>query len=145
MKIWLINLIVLATISPPARPDTITLRNNLSVNGDLLSMSAGILKFKARFRTTEKDASIQIEDVQNIEFNARKSNVGPPPKIFGFGPPSGDSTESTPSSPPDTIVLRGGVRQACTLVSIDAQRIHCTGKLIDFDRDKVLRIVVGSR
>jgi hypothetical protein len=128
-----------------ARPDTITVKDNLGINGSLLEMSKGVLRMKARFPSEEKVVWISIEDVQSIEFNLLTSNPGAPPKILGFGPPSGQDAPQKISPAGDVIVLRGGTRHACILVGIDTDRVHCDPNGIGYNRSEVLRIALGSR
>jgi hypothetical protein len=128
-----------------ARPDTITVKDNLSIHGSLLGMSKGILTMKALFPSGEKEVRIPLKDVQTIEFNLQTSNPGAPPKILGFGPPSGQDTSPKVTPTGDTIVFRGGKRQACILVDIDTDRVHCDPNGIGYNRSEVLRIALGSR
>jgi hypothetical protein len=128
-----------------ARPDTITMTNSISINGSLLGMSNGTLKVRARFLSEQKEMSIHIQEVQSIEFNSLTFNHTPPPKIMGFGPP--DDQNAQQKAPPvgGVIVLRGGAREPCILLDIDAQRVHCDPHNAPYDRNVVLRIVIGSK
>lgn len=127
-----------------ARPDTITMKGGVSVNGSVLGMSSGNLEFKAQFASEEKDAKIPIQDLRSIEFNSLTTNLGAPPKILGFGPPSGQTASQDVLPEGDTVVLRGGVRRSCTLLGIDAERVHCGPNDAFYSRNKVLRVVMGS-
>ena len=128
-----------------ARPDTITTKDNLSINGSLLEMSNGLLTIKARFSSKEKEVRVPVNDIQSIEFNLLTSNPGAPPKILGIGPPADQN--ALQGEPPfgGVIVLRGGERQPCDLVSIDAERVHCNPNDKTHDRSAILLIVFGSR
>jgi len=146
MKVRWSYVIVLALLCcKSACPDTITTRNNLSVNGSLVGMSNGVLRFKVRFPSEEKEVWIKVEDVQSIEFNSQTFNSGPPPKIMGLGPPSDKSAAQYKPPAEDVVVLRGGTRQSCNLVGIDANRVHCSPNDTGYNRDAVLRIVFGSQ
>lgn len=127
-----------------ARPDTIAMKDGVSVNGSVSGLSNGILELKAKFPSEEKDVPIPIKDVQSIEFNSSTTNLGAPPKILGFGPPSGQNAPQDVHPAEDVVVLRGGVRQPCILVGIDADRVHCGPSDAFYNRNKVLRIVMGS-
>jgi hypothetical protein len=146
MKVRWSCVVVLALLScTPACPDTLTTKDNLSVNGTLVGMSNGVLRFNVRFTSEPKEVRIRVEDVQSIEFNSVTFNSGPPPKILGFGPPSDQSASQKKTPVEDIIVLRGGSRQPCTLVGIDANRIHCDPNDAGYNRRAVLRIVFGSK
>ena len=127
-----------------ARPDTITMKDGVSVNCSVLEMSSGILELKAKFPSEEKDVRIPIKDVQSIEFNSLTTNLGAPPKILGFGPPSGQNSPQDVLPAEDVVVLRGGARQPCILVGIDANRVRCGPNDAYYNRNKVLRIVMGT-
>ncbi len=128
-----------------ACPDTLTTKDNLSINGSLVGMSNGVLRFKARFPSQAKEVWIRVEDIQSIEFNSLTFNSGPPPKIQGFGPPSVKSPSQEKPPAEVVVVLRGGTRQSCILVGIDANRVHCDPKDTGYDRNTVLRILLGPK
>lgn len=134
---WAILLTLL--ICRSARSDTITMKDNLSVNCSVVGMSNGVLTVKAQFSSKEKDVQIPIRDVQSIEFNLLTSNPGPPPKVLGIGPPADLPLTGA------VIVLRGGGRESCDLVSIDAARVHCNPNDKTRGRSTILRIVFGSQ
>ncbi|MGA9133441.1 MAG: hypothetical protein WB384_15675, partial [Candidatus Sulfotelmatobacter sp.] len=98
MKVRRSCVIVLALLSCKwACPDTITTKDNLSINGSLVEMSNGVLKLKVRYPSKSKEVWIGVEVLQSIEFNHQTFNTGPPPKIQGFGPPSDqDALQKTP-------------------------------------------------
>jgi hypothetical protein len=121
------------------------MEDNLSINGSLVGMSNGVLRIKARFPSEEKEVWIPAKDVLSIEFNSVTFNAGAPPKILGFGPPIGQNAPQKEPPAEDVIVLRGGMRQSCILVGIDADRVHCGPKDTGYNRNKVLRIVLGSK
>jgi len=108
-------------------------------------MSNGVLTIKARFPSKEKEVWIPVKDVQTIEFNLLMSNPGSPPKILGIGPPADQNSPQKVPPVGSVIVLRGGERQPCDLVSIDAERVHCNANDKTHDRSAVLRIVLGSK
>jgi|SRR5579872_3415161 len=138
--------LVLTLLTPrSALPDTITMNDSLSIRGALLGMSNGRLRMKSRFPSGEKEVWVQTKDVQSIEFNSNTFNPGPPPKILGFGPPSPSQEAQKESPVEDVIVLRGGLRQSCILLGIDADRVHCGPKDTGYNRNTVLRIVFGSK
>jgi hypothetical protein len=139
--------IVLALVTcRPIRPDTITMKDSLSINGSILGMSSGALRVKVQFPSEEKEVPIQLKDVQSIEFNLLTFNPGAPPKVLGFGPPSGaQDTQQKVTPAEDVIVLRGGTRKSCILVGIDADRVHCDPNDIGYKRNEVLRVVLGPR
>jgi hypothetical protein len=119
--------------------------DSLSIHGSLLEMSNGVLRIKARFPSGEKEVWIPVKDVQSIEFNSLTFNAGAPPKILGFGPPSGQNASQNEPPAGDVIVLRGGMRQSCILVGIDAKRVHCGPNDTGYKRNAVLRIVLESK
>jgi|SRR5579872_3382973 len=129
----------------PVRPDTITMKDNLSINGSLLEMSNGLLKIEAQFPSQEKEVWIRVDEVGSIEFNLLTFNPGAPPKILGFGPPTGQNPPPKPLSTAGVIVLRGGRRQPCELAGIDAENIRCGPTDASYDRNAVLRIVFASK
>lgn len=128
-----------------ARPDTIAMKDGVSVNGSVLELSNGILELKAKFPAEEKDVRIPIKDVQSIEFNSLITNLGAPPKILGFGPPSGQNPLKEAPPWEGVIVLHGDRRQSCILVGIDIDRVHCDPNDTRYDRSTVLRIVFESQ
>jgi hypothetical protein len=128
-----------------ARPDTITTKDNLSIHGSLVEMSKGILKIKARFPSEEKEVWVPVKNIQTIEFNLLTYNPGAPPKILGFGAPNGQDTSQNVTPPGDTIVFRDGKRLACNLVDIDTDHLHCDQNGTNYNRNEVLRIVLGPR
>ena len=128
----------------PARPDTITTTDGSSVNGSVLGISNGVVKIQSRFPSKTKEIWVSLKNIQSIEFNSQTFNPGAPPEIQGFGPANGqDAQKSTPAE--QVIVLRGGERQPCNLVGIDAGEVHCGPHDTPYSRNKVLRIVFGSR
>lgn len=127
-----------------ARPDTITTKDNLSINGSVVGMSNGVVTIKAQFSSEEKKISIPIKYLESIEFNLLTNNPGAPPKVLGLGPPAGQTPQEEPPIG-DVIVFRGGARQACILVRIDADRVHCDPNDTAYNRKAVLRIVFGSK
>lgn len=126
------------------RPDTITMKDSISINGSLLGMSDGLIRIKARFPSEKKEMWIPVKDAQSIEFNSLTFNSGPPPKIVGFGPPQGQDASKKGTHPQDVIVLRGGTRRPCNLVGIDANGVHCDPNGAVYARDATLRVVLGS-
>jgi hypothetical protein len=128
-----------------ARPDTITMKDSLSIHGSLLGMSSEVLKIKAQFPSEEREVWIPVRNVQTIEFNLLTFNPGAPPKILGFGPPRGQGTSKKMFPAGDVIVLRGGERKSCILVGIDTDRVHCDPNYTGYNRNAVLRIVLGPR
>jgi hypothetical protein len=138
--------IVLALLAcRPARPDTVTRTDGLSINGSIVEMSNGVLTLDAWFSSGEQRMPIPIKYIQSIEFNSDTRNFGAPPKVLGIGPPAGQETPPKEPLSGDVIVFRGGARQPCILVRIDADRVHCGPKETPYGRITVLRIMVGSR
>jgi len=92
MKVPWSRLIVLALLTcNSAHPDTITMKDNVTINGALVGMSNGVLRVRVRFPSETKEVWIKAEEVQSIEFNLLTLNAGAPPKLLGFGPPSDQS------------------------------------------------------
>lgn len=142
---WSFAVLLTLLTCRPAHSDTITTKENLSINGSILEVSDGVLRITARFSSKEKDVWIPIKDLLSIEFNSLTFNAGAPPKIVGFGPPTGPIVLRKEPPAGDVIVLRGGSRQTCNLVGIDADLVHCDPNNIGYNRSAVLRIVFGSR
>jgi hypothetical protein len=142
---WSFAIVLALLTCKAAHPDTITTKDNLSINGSLVGMSNGILTLKARFLSKEKEVWIPVEDVRSIEFNSLTSNPGPPPKILGIGPPADQTTPQKEPSIGDVIVFRGGERKPCILVRIDADRVHCDPNDTAYNRITALRIIFGSK
>jgi hypothetical protein len=142
---WSFAVVIVLLICRPAYSDTITTKENLSINGSISGMSDGVLRIEAWFSSTRKDVWIPIKDLLSIEFNSLTINAGAPPKILGFGPPRDQNTPQKETPGGGVIVLRGGSRQSCILVGIDADRVQCNPKNIDYDRNAVLRIVFGYK
>jgi len=124
-----------------ARPDTITTKDSLSINGSLTEMSNGVVKIKARFPSAKKEVWIPVTDIQSIEFNLLTFNPGAPPKIMGFGGPGNQVAPQGAPPARGVIVLRGGTRQPCILAGIDEDLVHCSPKDAGYARGAVLRIV----
>jgi hypothetical protein len=127
-----------------ARPDTITTTEGSSVNGTVLGLSNGIVKIKARFPSKTKEIWVPLKNIQSIEFNSQTFNPGAPPEIQGFGPAGGQDAQQKSAPAGEVVVLRGGERQPCNLVDIDADTVHCGPHDTVYPRNKVLRIVFGS-
>jgi hypothetical protein len=144
---WNFAVILVLLACRSARPDTITMKDNLSINGSLMEMSNGTLKIRARFPSSEdKEMWIPVNGIESIEFNLVTLNPGSPPKIVGFGPPIGQDRGQKESLSGGVIVLRAGSRQSCALISIDAEQVHCGPKDdISYNRNTVLRIVLESK
>lgn len=141
---WSYVIALISLSCRPVRPDTITMKDNLSINGSFLAMSDGVIRIKARFPSGDRDARIPVGEVQSIEFNSLTFNPAAPPKILGFGPPAGQHALQKEPPAEGVIVLRGGTRQPCILVGIDADSVRCDPKDIGYPRNTVLRIVLGS-
>jgi hypothetical protein len=118
------------------------------VNGSLKQMTGGVITLQAAFSSGTKTLTIQMSAVDGIGFNSTTFNPGAPPKVLGIGPPKGKAA-SQDASASDVIVLRGGERKDCQLLSIDAETVHCAGKGkekgADYNRRVVLRILVGAQ
>jgi hypothetical protein len=125
--------------------DSITMTDNVSINGSVSGMSDGVVRITARFPSGAREGRFPIKEIQSIEFNSKTFNAGPPPKIMGFGPPRDQNASQSGHPADDVVVLRGGSRRACNLVSIDADRVHCGPNDPGIRRDTVLRIVLGSK
>src|SRR4051812_34548338 len=108
--------------------DTITTRDQLSVNGSLVKLAGDEMTIVARYASrdkptpVEKTFQVKRNDVDVLEFNATTMNSGAPPVSIGIGPPikAGKIAPSPPEAA-DTIVLRGGQRRDCKLIEIDGQ------------------------
>lgn len=142
---WSATLLVLLALRSPARSDTLTTTDHLNVNGFLKKMSDGIITLEARFNSGTKTIEVKIAAVDTIEFNATTFNPGAPPKVLGIAPPRESNSIPPEESARDTIVLRGGQRKGCQLLSIDPDTVHCRGEKDGYSRRVVLRILVGSR
>jgi hypothetical protein len=142
---WVCGFALAVLCCEMARPDTITLKDNLSINGSLAGMSNGVVTIKARFSSGEKEMSIAIKYVQSIEFNLLTNNLGAPPEVLGIGPPQPQNTPGKEPPTGDVIVIRGGERRPCVLVRIDADRVHCDPNDATYNRGVVLRVVFGSK
>lgn len=142
-RLWYVIALILLSCGA-ARPDTVTMKDSVSINGSLLAMSNGVITIKVRFPSEDREARIPVEDIQSIEFNSLTFNPTAPPKIQGFGPPDGQNALQKEPPAEGVIVLRGGARQPCILVGIDANRVHCDPKDTGYSRNAVLRIVFGS-
>jgi hypothetical protein len=142
---WSHAIVLILLTCRSVRPDTITMKDSLSINGSLLGMSNGVLKIKARFPSEEKEVWIPVKDVQSIEFNEQTSNVGAPPKILGFGPPASQSASQKEHPAEGVIVLRGGTRQPCILVGVEADHVYCDPNHTGYNRGAVLRVVFRSQ
>jgi hypothetical protein len=126
-------------------PDTVTTTDQLSVNGSLVRLKDGVIALEARFNSGTRTVQVQITAVESIEFNATTFNPGAPPKVLGIGPPRGGATAHPEAIAKDIIVLRGGERDDCKLLSIDADAVYCGGKHPKTHRRMtVLRIRVGA-
>lgn len=141
---WCYVIVLILLSCRTARPDTVTMKDSVSINGSLLAMSNGVITIKARFRSEDREARIPVEDIQSIEFNSLTFNPAAPPKILGFGPPGGQNASQKQPPAEGVIVLRGGAREPCILVGIDADRVHCDPKDTGYSRNAVLRIVFGT-
>ena len=142
---WSYAIILALLTCQSALPDTIVTTENLSINGSIVGMLNGVLTIKARFSSKEKEVWIPVRDIRTIEFNSLTFNAGAPPKILGFGPPTGQDVPQKEPPAGDVIVLRGGTRQSCILVGIDFDRVHCNPNDTGYSRNVVLRIVLGSK
>ncbi len=123
-----------------ARPDTITTTDGSSVNGSVLGISNGVVKIQSRFPSKTKEIWVSLKNIQSVEFNSQTFNPGAPPEIQGFAP----DTQPKAARAGEVIVLRGGERQPCDLVDIDADTVHCGPHDTTYPRNKVLRIVFGA-
>jgi hypothetical protein len=129
-----------------AHADTVTTTNHLSVNGNLKQMSGGVITLEASYAAGgTKTLSIQLSAVDSIGFNSTTFNPGTPPKELSIGPGKGSTASSQGAAAMVTIVLRGNQSKDCTLLSIDANAVHCAGKGGDYNRRTVLRILAGAR
>lgn len=132
-----------------ACPDTVTTKQHLSVNGDIKQVAGGVITLEAIFSSGPKSWPIPITTVESIEFNAMKFNPGAPARTFGLGPPAGAPPRTVPEQAMvlDTILLRGGNREPCRLVSIDTNLVRCKGNgkaEATYSRKIVLRILLGG-
>ena len=130
-------LIVLPLVSA-AWPDTISLRNNQSYNGKLVSIDKATVTFRWRGKDgKDADAPIPRAEVVSIEFNTKTVNQGPPPEL---GAHEGNSAPApVPSVFADRLVFRGsGQNKTCPGVLIDGGSVKCGNK--SFTRDEVWRV-----
>ena len=140
--VWLLFVALTAT----ARADTITAKDHVSMNGTVKELSGGVISFEARFSSGSKLLRVELRAVESIEFNATSFNPGAPPRSPGFGPPLDSQANNVKDSAVTaTIVLRGGQRRPCELISIDQSQVHCAGKDGDYNRAIVLRVLIGTR
>jgi hypothetical protein len=135
---WWCSMVLALLACRPARPDTITTTDNLSVHGSILGVANGELRIKSRFPSEEREIKISLKDIQTIEFDSDDFNKTDPPKIMGF-------ERAGSQIAGDVIVLRDGARKACSLISIDAGVIHCAPGDKSYAKSDVIRIVLGSR
>jgi len=127
--------------------DTVTRRDHLSVNGTVIRVSGGELTIQAGLTEGNKTFSYKLTEIESIEFNLNTFNPGGPPKAPGFGGtyPAPPPAPLAASQATDTLVIRGGQRKECRLISIDQQFIHCEGKDGDYSRGTTLRVLIGLR
>jgi len=148
---WQRAITLLSLITVPAWSDTITVKNNSSVNGSVIKMSGGIITLDASFTSELKSLPIPITAVRTIEFNGIRFNPGAPSSVMGIAPPNkeaADAQQTPKENEPTTgnvIIFRGGQQRVCQLLSIDVDRVHCLGKGNDYSRTIVLRIVVDAK
>jgi hypothetical protein len=114
-----------------AEADTVTTRDSNSWNGDV-TISGGVLKLLATFRTGKPTLQFGANYVRSIEFNSTKYNPGADPtKLLpkpNVGPFSG------------TIYMQNRTNQKCGSITVDSHRVSCDGKLIA----GAIRILVGN-
>jgi len=127
----------------PCWSDTITTTDHLSVNGELKNMSNGEITLVAYFSSGTRIIDVKIAAVAIIEFNSTTANSGAPPAKIGISPSPENS--NVVEEEKDTIVMRGGLRQSCDLLSIDKDSVHCKGSKESYKRRSVIRIVMGAK
>jgi hypothetical protein len=140
---WVCAIFLMLVVCRSARPDTIITTDGSSVNGSILGVANGVVKIQSRFPSKTKEIWVPLKNVQSIEFNSQTFNPGAPPEIQGFGP-GGPQDSQKSNRTGEVIVLRGGERQPCNLVDLDADAVHCGPRDTFYPRSKVLRIVFGS-
>jgi hypothetical protein len=141
---WGCAIFLMLLVCRSARPDTITITEGSSVNGSILGVANGVVKIQSRFPSKTKEIWIPLKNIQNIEFNSQTFNPGAPPEIQGFGPAGTQDNQPKSNRTGEVIVFRGGERQPCNLVDIDADAVHCGPHDTVYPRNKVLRVVFGS-
>jgi hypothetical protein len=143
-SLWGCAIFLMLLVCRSARPDTIITTDGSSVNGSILGVANDVVKIQSRFPSKTKEIWVPLKDIQSLEFNSQTFNPGAPPKIQGFGPASTQDSQQKSNRTGEVIVLRGGERQPCNLVDIDADAVHCGPHDTFYPRNKVLRVVFGS-
>ncbi len=141
----LLTYILLTFFAIPAFGDTLTTRDNVSVNGKLIEMKEGVVRLETHSPKGTETRYIMVDKIATIEFNSAIYNSATPPKIFGLAPPSRSASVQKSPTPADTVVLRGNERKECKLESITSAAVVCEGKDNEYSRILVIRIQVVPR
>jgi hypothetical protein len=127
--------------------DTVTLRSNASYNGTITSLSASNLQISGRFKRTTTGLDVPLASIASVEFNDLIDNSGAAP---AFGAHEAKNELKTTSKPPavvagptDVLVLVGGQRVKCSVLSMDRNGLHCDGS--DYERESLFRIEFRRR
>jgi len=129
MRIGRVVLLLLAT--GMAHADTVNTRDSSSWNG-IVSISGGVLRLAATFRTGRITLQFGANYVRSIDFNSATYNPGADPSRL-LPRPNGGAFSGT-------IYLQNRTSQTCGSITVDAGRVTCDGK----PAPGVIRIVVGN-
>jgi len=141
----LLTYLVLALFAIPAFGDTVTTRDNVSVNGKLIEMKTGVVGLETHSPQGTEQRYITLDNIAAIEFNSALYNSAAPPKVFAIAPPSPSASVQKTPTPADTVVLRGNERKDCKLAGITSAAVVCEGKGNQYSRILVIRIQVVPR
>lgn len=114
-----------------AEADTVTARDSSSWNGRI-TISEGVLKLLANFRTGKLTLQFGAKYVRSMEFNSTTYNPGADPTRL-LPKPNGGSFSGT-------IYMQNRTNQQCEKITVDSGRVSCDGKPIP----GVIRILLGN-
>jgi len=142
-------LAILGLSAFPVHSDTVTLRSNESYNGTVTGLSAHSLKLEGNFKGKINALDVPLATVSIVEFNDIVHNSGAAPP-FGAREVTTQPPDSAVPQPPsaaemsaDVLVLLGGQRVRCAVLSIDKNGLHCDGS--EYERDRTYRIEFRRR
>lgn len=85
-----------------AHADTLTLRNNAELNGQV-QFENGSFTIKARFRAGDRTITFDRKEVRSLELNSRDYNSGaPPPQLSNLDAQNTATKDASKSFPPVT-------------------------------------------
>ena len=129
MRTWRILLFLFAAWM--AKGDTVTTRDSSSWNGTA-TISGGVLKLSAIFRTGKVTLQFGANYVRSIEFNSTVYNPGANPAAL-LPKPSGASFGGT-------IYMQDRTSQTCGVITVQSGAVVCDGK----PAPGVVRILVAG-